>query len=211
MELCSATIRLSGSLTNTVFKTHITPAEVLILQSIHGEDAVVDCKASGSNRAEHSKEWERLSSIYDNSNGVTTPDGENASIMVRLFPGAVKKLPITFHEIGMPDICSVAKDIRDLRGEENVEKERKLMEDELAGQLADAIPATPVKDLPKITLAENQPADEAKLKGSPDKTESELALDAVDKGDAGSTDALASMLTANAEAAEKSAANKNKG
>lgn len=102
MQICSATIRLAGSVQNTVFRSDITPAEILVLQAIHGGDAVIDILPIEKVERSQNAEWDRLTSRYDRSGGPDTPDGkEDVSIVSRLFPGAVKRLPVTLSEIGL--------------------------------------------------------------------------------------------------------------
>lgn len=102
MQICSATIRLAGSVQNTVFRNDITPAEILVLQAIHGGDAVIDILPIEKIERSQNAEWDRLTSRYDRSGGPDTPDGkEDVSIVSRLFPGAVKRLPVTLSEIGL--------------------------------------------------------------------------------------------------------------
>lgn len=107
MQLCNIIVRLGGSLLNTVYKQDATPAEILILQHIHGEDAVVDVRPTRvDKRRLVTEEWDRLVSLYDNASGPFTaqPGDEDKSVMARLFPGAMRKLPTTLKEIGMGNI-----------------------------------------------------------------------------------------------------------
>lgn len=102
MQICSATIRLAGSVQNTVFRNNLTPAEILILQAIHGGDAVIDILPIEKIERTQNAEWDRLTGQYDRSGGPDTPDGKDeVSIVSRLFPGAVKRLPVTLSEIGL--------------------------------------------------------------------------------------------------------------
>lgn len=102
MQICSATIRLAGSVQNTVFRSNITPAEILILQAIHGGDAVIDILPIEKIERTQNAEWDRLTGLYDRSGGPDTPDGkDDVSIVSRLFPGAVKRLPVSLSEIGL--------------------------------------------------------------------------------------------------------------
>lgn len=108
MQICSATIRLAGSVQNTVFRSDITPAEILVLQAIHGQDAVVDIVPIEHVQRAASTEWDRLMQAYDRSGGPDTPDGkEEASIVAKLFPGAIKRLPETLKEIGLEELETV--------------------------------------------------------------------------------------------------------
>ena len=104
MQICSATIRLAGSVQNTVHRADITPAEILVLQAIHGQDAILDIVPLEKVTRSQNEEWDRLTGRYDRMGGPDTPDGkEDVSIVARLFPGAVKRLPVSLSEIGMED------------------------------------------------------------------------------------------------------------
>lgn len=105
MQIATCMVRLGGLVTNTVFKAEVTPAEVLVLQAIHGQDGVVDVIHTGEVSRSQLDEWDRLTKLYDRSGGPATPDGTgDASICSQLFPGAVKRLPETFKEVGLEDV-----------------------------------------------------------------------------------------------------------
>ena len=84
-------------------KSPVTPAEILVLQAIHGADAILSVEFLGDDegRTVHN-EWERLSQQYDSapSRAAGTLD-EVPTIMSRLFPGAIRKLPMTLEEAGL--------------------------------------------------------------------------------------------------------------
>ncbi len=44
MQECNVTVRLGGSMTSTVPLTNVTPAEILVLRRVHGEDSVIDIR-----------------------------------------------------------------------------------------------------------------------------------------------------------------------
>lgn len=103
MQLSNCVLRLNGSLLHTVPKTNVTPAEILVLQKIHGSDAVVDVRPTkfDQNRG-HRVEFDRLADLYDKGAGDSAiPEEESKSILNQLFPGAMKKLPTKLDEIGM--------------------------------------------------------------------------------------------------------------
>lgn len=110
MQLCDLTLRHGGSLLSSVPKTNVTPAEILILQALHGSDACVDIRPTKFDKKKvQSQEWERLSYDYDRASGmVSTPGEESTSVMRRLFPGAMHKLPTTLKEIGLGHLLSAA-------------------------------------------------------------------------------------------------------
>lgn len=104
MQKCTVTVRLAGSLNNTVVKQNVTPAEILILRHIHGSDAVVDIRPTEfDERVRSEEDYDRLKVAYDPSNGgyASSPDEDAKSIMQALFPGALKKLPTLLSEIGI--------------------------------------------------------------------------------------------------------------
>lgn len=102
MQLSNVMLRLGGSLLHTVQKTNVTPAEILVLQHIHGTDAVVDIRPTkfDKNRG-HGPEFERLANLYDAAASASAPGEEAGAILTKLFPGAIKKLPRTLKEIGL--------------------------------------------------------------------------------------------------------------
>lgn len=103
MQLSNATVRIAGSVLHTVPKRDLTPAEIVVLRSIHGDDAVVNIRPTKNDRNRgHAAEFDRLAGLYDRSSSLqATPGEEQASLLARLFPGAMKKLPTTLEEIGL--------------------------------------------------------------------------------------------------------------
>jgi hypothetical protein len=102
MQVCSATVRLGGLLTQTVFKEGLTPAEVIVLRGIHGDDSVVGINVTGSAKnADVGKEKARLVSVYGKPR------------VEAVFPGARPDLPQTFEQIAPeeePDEYNPAED-----------------------------------------------------------------------------------------------------
>lgn len=203
MQICSATIRLAGSVQNTVFRNNLTPAEILILQAIHGGDAVIDIlPIEKVERTQHA-EWDRLTGLYDRSGGPDTPDGkEDVSIVSRLFPGAVKRLPVSLSEIGLetneaPEMGaeSVAENLsKKSRGRKAAEPAAVIA----AAPTADAIPAPAPAPAPVAEVAtsfvEGEDADKpatdpvgdqwkAAAAGHEDSLAAALAADADNEGD----------------------------
>lgn len=115
MQLCNIVLRLGGSLLHTVPKTDVTPAEILILKRIHGDDAVVDIRPTKFDKKRHQDgEWERLQLAYDRSSAFkSSPGEESGSVLLSLFPGAMKRLPTTLSEIGLADIDPQAGDAQE--------------------------------------------------------------------------------------------------
>lgn len=88
MQRCTATIRLAGDMLNTVQKSGLSPAEIIILRHIHGgPDAVVDIQPNYMDKSTHMGEYDRLCSIY------------RADVVATIFPGAMPRLPVSLKEI----------------------------------------------------------------------------------------------------------------
>lgn len=64
MKLFSAKVRIMGQVQDEVSKTNVTQAEIVVLKSIHGDDAVGDVKPSGEIDRHEAEERERLEMIY---------------------------------------------------------------------------------------------------------------------------------------------------
>lgn len=81
MFIYNAKVRLLGSLNNEVVRKNVTPAEIAILQRMHGRDAVVDVVKAGEvfKRTDRS-ERNRLAQIYQigpSADGKTRLSGES--------------------------------------------------------------------------------------------------------------------------------------
>lgn len=95
MELCNVTVRHKGKLTSTVRRRNVTPAEVVLLRRLHGNDATVEFELVAEPVKRGSvEEIERLRDFY----GVSA---ENLKLLDEAFPGHSPKLPETFAEIGV--------------------------------------------------------------------------------------------------------------
>jgi|AGTN01.2.fsa_nt_gi hypothetical protein len=98
MQLAKCTVKLGGDLKNTVIKYNVTPAEILLLKAIHGDDAVVGVEATGGDKREHAAERARLLANYGRAK-----DSQDQSIFDRVFPGATSlRLPVALSDIGIP-------------------------------------------------------------------------------------------------------------
>jgi hypothetical protein len=96
-------VKLGGDNNNIVPKAGVTPAEILVLQAVHGSDCVVDVRPTGkTSRKTHQQEFERLSARYDRGAGafVGSAGEKRETICGTLFPGAMKRLPTTLAEVG---------------------------------------------------------------------------------------------------------------
>jgi len=100
MQLCNLEVRLNDSPGHTVPKFDVTPAEIQVLQAIHGPSAIVGIQPVRMDKRAQSFEWERLNSLYGKpSEGLA--DAGNGDLLQKLFPGANKRLPITLKDIGL--------------------------------------------------------------------------------------------------------------
>lgn len=101
MQLCDGMLRLGGSVGHTVPMVGLTPAEILVLMHIHGSDALADLRPVKMDNRTHAAEYDRLSAKYDASSAFDAADTDRKSVMAGLFPGAIRKLPVSLDDIGM--------------------------------------------------------------------------------------------------------------
>ena len=100
MEIVNATVALGGDRGCTVVRRGITPSEVAVLRSIHGEDAVFDIEATGETvKRAHRDEIRRLKERYGRAN-----DANQNSIVGGLFPGAAAPAFETIESLGLPSV-----------------------------------------------------------------------------------------------------------
>lgn len=64
MQTLNAMVALTGDRNNMVWKTDLTPAEILLLQALHGADAVLQIEPTGETKREPMQEIERLREAY---------------------------------------------------------------------------------------------------------------------------------------------------
>ncbi|MBC18328.1 MAG: hypothetical protein CL942_16405 [Desulfovibrio sp.] len=63
-EKCSCTVAIGGDIRSVVPKTMVTPAEIKLLQSIHGDDAVTNIRVDGMFVVTAEEERDRLGNFY---------------------------------------------------------------------------------------------------------------------------------------------------
>lgn len=98
MELANALLALSGNRATTVPKYDITPPEVVVLNAIHGDDAVFDIEPTGETvKRSFSAERDRLARLYP------ARDNDNRAIVAVTYPGNAPVLPTTFDSLGLPE------------------------------------------------------------------------------------------------------------
>lgn len=89
MQVCSCLVRHDGELNQVTFKPEVTVAEIVMLRSIHGEDAITDILPVRMDRRTHEEELDRLNRIY------TEP------AVKRIWSGFRPRLPVSLKDIGI--------------------------------------------------------------------------------------------------------------
>lgn len=102
MQLCDVEVRLAGNMLHVVPKQGVTVAEICILREIHGADAVVNIRPTKMDKRNHAEEFGRLQTLYGGAS-LATPqeDGPRKINVAALFPGVIKKLPVSLEEAGI--------------------------------------------------------------------------------------------------------------
>jgi hypothetical protein len=109
MQTASLLLALGGDGTMTVPKYGVTPAEVLLLRAIHGEEAVTDidiqdgeAKSIDNDEKKRTSREERAR-LFEQYAKVTPDGGTKLPQLDALFPGVSAKLPETFGELELDD------------------------------------------------------------------------------------------------------------
>jgi hypothetical protein len=92
MQIVSCTIAIGGEVGMTVPKDFVSVPELLVLQAIHGNDAVRSVVVTGDESRDSVEERQRLSEIY-----------KSPITIIRDVLGAQGPLPKTLKEAGFPD------------------------------------------------------------------------------------------------------------
>jgi hypothetical protein len=92
MQTLNALVAITGDRNNMVWKTDITPAEILLLQSLHGADAVLQIEPSGEDKREPMEEITRLKALYP-------LHGERIQNIWRDYPGPA--FPLRIDQLGI--------------------------------------------------------------------------------------------------------------
>lgn len=64
MQTLNALVALTGDRNNMVWKVNLTPAEILLLQGLHGADSVLQIEPTGDVKREPQEEIARLKELY---------------------------------------------------------------------------------------------------------------------------------------------------
>lgn len=96
MQIGTCIVRLGGDLNNSVFKRNVTPAEILVLQAIHGQESITRVRGTGANKVPHVEELNRLVLIYGGAK-----NNKEESIVAKMWPTFGARLPVNFKDIGI--------------------------------------------------------------------------------------------------------------
>jgi hypothetical protein len=114
MQTANVLLALGGKRGETVPKYSVTPAEIAVLQYLHGADAVydIDIQTDTVERTNR-QEIERLRQFYSRR------DGENvvSPAVNTLFPGVGASVPKTFAEMELPEELFIVTERRVTAGE----------------------------------------------------------------------------------------------
>jgi hypothetical protein len=106
MQTASILLAIGGERDMQVPKFGVTPAEVMLLRAIHGEEAVTDINIIGDEDRNSRAERERLFSLYAKSD----PSGAfKLPVLDALYPGVSSRLPTEFSELELADEFYVAE------------------------------------------------------------------------------------------------------
>lgn len=105
MKLFSAKVRIMGQVQDEVSKANVTQAEIALLKSIHGDDAVGDIKPTETVERTEAEERERLEMIYGDAivgrlfGAPIARIGDDAPAPTRPLPGARKAAAIELEDV----------------------------------------------------------------------------------------------------------------
>lgn len=92
MQTLNAMVALTGDRNNMLWKMDLTPAEILLLQALHGEGSVLQIEPTGDVKREPSEEIARLKNLYPGH-----PD--RVQNLWRDFPGTA--FPMRIDQLGL--------------------------------------------------------------------------------------------------------------
>src|SRR5262245_25903452 len=92
MQTLNALVALTGDRNNMIWKIGLTPAEILLLQTLHGADAVLQIEPASDVKREPAEEISRLKSIYP-------LHAERIQNIWRDFPGPA--FPMRIDQVGL--------------------------------------------------------------------------------------------------------------
>mgnify|MGYP005848280495 CR=1 FL=1 len=100
MQIVKCNVHLSSDRNHVVTKTGVTVAEIEILRTLHGEDAVTDIYPTKQDTRKHADELDRLRRVYKRK--LPGPDAKGSKNVVDIvYPGPRPNLPATLKDIGV--------------------------------------------------------------------------------------------------------------
>lgn len=78
-------------------KPDVTPAEILLLKHVHGDDAIINVQFVREGKIDQRKERERLLNFF------------GQRVFVAVFPGSLPRMPTTLEEAGMNEDGSLTE------------------------------------------------------------------------------------------------------
>jgi hypothetical protein len=100
MQTATILLSLGGERDNQVPKYNVTPAEALLLQALHGTEAVTDVQVGGTVKTTAREERMRLFAVYSRPN---PRGGRLCPELDALFPGVAARLPTDFADIELDE------------------------------------------------------------------------------------------------------------
>lgn len=98
MELANVIVAIGGDKSNTVPKYGVTPAEIAVLMTIHGNEAVFDIQPLFREvERSASQERERLFAKYP------AKDDDNNPIVAKVYPGNNPIMHMTLEDLQLPE------------------------------------------------------------------------------------------------------------
>ena len=97
-EVADCLVALGGDAGNTVPKRRVTAGEIAVLQTIHGNDAILEVKPLGKIERSQRTERERLKAIYGGAR-----DSQGNSLVEKLYPGAAARVFERINELMLVD------------------------------------------------------------------------------------------------------------
>jgi hypothetical protein len=98
MQVVDLDVAIGGDVRMVVRKQNVSIAELVVLQAIHGKDAVANVRVVGQAVGfDPVSERERLARLYDNSQNDAQPK------VHALFPGVAPQLPMKLSEVALID------------------------------------------------------------------------------------------------------------
>lgn len=101
MDLANCLVGIGGDRGHSVPKYGVTPAEILVLQSLHGDEAVYDIEKTGDDARRQGEERERLRAVYP-ARGADPATGQAAAAPVDQIFGR-SPLPQRLRDLDLSD------------------------------------------------------------------------------------------------------------